>query len=142
MSDPTAGRGGRPPLPYDPHREFREETRVLVFHDVPEADWVSRPSRMIDCLAGWVAGDEDRSARSLELHRMPYPDYLQTDEWKTLRKIVIRRAQMRCEWCGRRDQKWNVHHLTYERRGYERLEDLALLCETCHHNYHHPETMG
>lgn len=120
--------------PYSPTREYDDNTGVLVFYDVPEADWLTRPQKLGDSM---VSSIWDAEARSEELHRMPYDDYLQTYEWKALRRKIIVRADFRCEWCGKHNQKWNVHHLTYERRGFERLEDLALLCETCHYNHHH-----
>lgn len=50
---------------------------------------------------------------------------------------------LECDWCafyfdgdGERNdcevQSLHVHHLTYERLGYERDEDLAGICESCH----------
>lgn len=122
----------RPRLPYNPNREFREETGVLVFYDVPPMDWGSRPAPVTEGIASVVDYLENAQERAEERHRMPYKEYLQTEEWKILRRLVIQRAQRRCEWCRRPDQEWNVHHLTYERRGYENLSDLVLLCRDCH----------
>lgn len=126
----------RPLPPYNPNREFREETGVLVFHDVPEDEWLSRPEQMKHGLNAWMDSLSGLDKRSQELHRMPYEDYLRTPEWNRLRRLVLYRAEFRCERCGRADQEWNVHHLTYERRGYEELTDLVLWCRACHRDHH------
>lgn len=132
MTPPVTDRTRRPTPPYNPEREEHNE-HVLVFYDVPPIEWATTPQKLGDVM---VSSIWDASARSDELHRMPYEDYLRTDEWKAMRRRIIVRAEFRCEWCGKHDQKWNVHHLTYERRGFERLEDLALLCEPCHKTHH------
>ncbi len=38
----------------------------------------------------------------------------------------------KCERCGYSSARLEVHHLTYERFGRERLGDLRVLCKTCH----------
>ncbi len=109
--------------PYSPTREYDDNAGVLVFRDVPEEDWLTTPKRLD---VGTVM------ARSAELKRMPYKDYLKSDEWRRLRLMVLRRAGGRCERCGKNNGEWNVHHLTYDRRGNELLSDLVLLCKRCH----------
>ena len=44
---------------------------------------------------------------------------------------ILRRAGGRCERCRKR-RPLEVHHLTYERLGCERDEDLLVLCPPCH----------
>lgn len=64
-----------------------------------------------------------------------YQKYLQSAEWKELRRQVILRAKGTCERC----KEWpvvNVHHLTYERLGKELLEDLLGVCTKCHREFH------
>jgi hypothetical protein len=120
-----------PRLPsYSPHREYDSHVRVLVFRDVPEDDWLTAP-RALDPGA-WAAGIHEAQQRTHQLAGMPYRDYLQSDEWRRLRSLVIDRAAGRCERCRKTADEWNVHHLTYERRGHELLEDLVLLCRPCH----------
>jgi phage terminase large subunit GpA-like protein len=41
-------------------------------------------------------------------------------------------AGNKCAHCGRGSSKHEVHHLTYERFGHERMADLVVLCESCH----------
>jgi len=64
-----------------------------------------------------------------------YTEYLNSEEWHRISEQVRRRGHQRCERC-----KWNpvsdVHHLTYERLGHERLSDLIALCRECHKATH------
>ena len=61
-----------------------------------------------------------------------YREYLRTPHWQGLRRQVRERAEGKCEvlWCNRQGR--DTHHLTYERIGNERLDDLVLLCRRCH----------
>lgn len=69
---------------------------------------------------------------------MPYRDFLKTGYWRQLRERVLSRDHRRCTSCGvgEPDAVLNVHHKTYDRRGYERLTDLITLCRYCHHAWH------
>lgn len=60
-----------------------------------------------------------------------YQRYLASREWACLKKQVRGRSGGWCERCIEREAK-QVHHLTYERIGRERLEDLQHLCKPCH----------
>ena len=63
--------------------------------------------------------------------RMTYHDYLQTERWKEFRKTVLEHYGKKCCRCGR--EAWlNIHHLTYERLGCEKLSDVIVLCKECH----------
>lgn len=64
-----------------------------------------------------------------------YKDYLDSDEWKKLRTRVRRRARGWCERC-KVGPRADVHHLTYERLGNERLDDLVAVCRECHEHLH------
>ncbi len=120
--------------PYSPTREYDPHVNVLVFRDVPEEDWLTAP-RPLDPGA-WATGMHAAQQRTQLLSDMPYQDYLRSDEWRRLRVLVIDRAGGRCERCRCTAGEWNVHHLTYERRGHELLEDLVLLCRPCHEAAH------
>ncbi|MGL5712626.1 MAG: HNH endonuclease [Paraclostridium sp.] len=65
-----------------------------------------------------------------------YDDYINSYEWKILRRQVIRRDLKRCRNCGTNRKQLHVHHLTYERFGNERLDDLMTLCVDCHRYIH------
>lgn len=66
------------------------------------------------------------------LQNMDYREYLKTDWWRQVRLEVIRAAGKRCQRCSATGVTLDVHHLTYVRRGAERLEDLQALCRPCH----------
>lgn len=57
--------------------------------------------------------------------------YLQTDHWEQARTQARIRDGFCCVKCGDH-QDLHVHHLTYERKGVEWLEDLQTLCGFCH----------
>lgn len=65
------------------------------------------------------------------MKRAEYQVYLASREWALLKEQVRARSGGRCESCpdGAHDQ---THHLTYERIGRERIEDLLGVCEACH----------
>jgi 5-methylcytosine-specific restriction endonuclease McrA len=66
---------------------------------------------------------------------MNYKQYLQSDYWKELRETKIMESNGRCQKC-KRTSNLQVHHLTYDRKGCERLSDLMVLCERCHEKAH------
>ncbi len=62
-----------------------------------------------------------------------YTEYLQTEHWATMRRLVLEHAGHACQLCNAsRGAKLNVHHRTYERVYREKLSDLTVLCERCH----------
>ena len=67
--------------------------------------------------------------------KIAYAEYLNSNHWKQLRKAVIKRSNDLCERCNKRGLD-HVHHLTYERKGCERLEDLLGVCHGCHEYIH------
>jgi hypothetical protein len=64
-----------------------------------------------------------------------YRGYLRSPEWAKLRTAVLLRDGNQCNHCGS-DCNLHVHHLTYDRRGDECLNDLITLCATCHDREH------
>lgn len=62
---------------------------------------------------------------------MPYEQYLRTPQWKTIRRLKLEASDYKCSVCGGTD-RLEVHHNTYDRRGCERLADLAVLCRRHH----------
>lgn len=73
-----------------------------------------------------------------------YDRYIKSERWKLMRRSRIQMTNdahppllegfVRCNHCER--FVWSggidVHHRTYERLGFERLSDLAVLCRGCH----------
>lgn len=64
-----------------------------------------------------------------------YDTYLQSKRWQEKRKMALARANHKCAACGA-TKRLDVHHLTYERLGNERQEDLMVLCRPCHESTH------
>lgn len=72
-----------------------------------------------------------------------YKDYLRSEHWQRTRILRLLQADLDEEWdavkcehelCGLYVPMLaiNVHHRTYERLGNERMEDLQVLCRSCH----------
>ncbi len=59
---------------------------------------------------------------------------------REIKEAAHKRAHGKCERCGkkysRRNWEAHVHHLTYERLGDERLDDVRVLCLECHGKQH------
>lgn len=62
--------------------------------------------------------------------------YERTTEWRTRCKIKKQIANYKCEECKKKKKSLHVHHKTYERYGNENHEDLKILCQPCHANFH------
>jgi len=76
-----------------------------------------------------------------------YEDYLRSDHWRHVREAALARAMGRCQNSGchyrllsreelaaypPRGYTLDVHHMTYDRLGHERLDDVLVLCRRCH----------
>jgi replicative DNA helicase len=60
-----------------------------------------------------------------------YHEYLQSDQWKSIRLLALKRAGHRCQVCNN-PEHLDAHHRTYERLGAEHLDDVTILCGNCH----------
>lgn len=88
--------------------------------------------------------DEELTVTELEQRDSWYRwQYLRTRHWRELTQAVRARAGNACEVCGhpatsRRDPAHvlHVHHVTYDRVGEERLEDVQAVCASCHSTVH------
>jgi 5-methylcytosine-specific restriction endonuclease McrA len=63
-----------------------------------------------------------------------YNAYLSSVAWATLRARIMDRDNNACCMCD--EPADHVHHLTYERVGYENDEDLIAICRVCHEAEH------
>jgi len=68
-------------------------------------------------------------------NKVNYQEYMASREWGKLVHTVRQRANGECERCYLGPHK-HTHHLTYERLGAERLEDLVGVCDACHEYLH------
>lgn len=64
-----------------------------------------------------------------------YEKHMNSVAWQKLRNDVISRASGICEYCLDAPIE-EVHHLTYDNFGQERLADLLGVCRRCHRLYH------
>jgi 5-methylcytosine-specific restriction endonuclease McrA len=66
-----------------------------------------------------------------------YRKYLQSDDWKRKRYIVLKRDNWSCVYCGARATQ--VHHKRYAKKniGKEPIEWLVSVCNNCHYDIHH-----
>ena len=63
-------------------------------------------------------------------------EYLQSDDWKRKRHVVLKRDNWTCVYCGKRATQ--VHHKRYAKRniGKEPIEWLVSVCKQCHGDQH------
>lgn len=60
-----------------------------------------------------------------------YQEYLESFEWQTTKERILLKRGKVCQVCSSQENI-HIHHLTYERLGCEKDEDLLVLCEVCH----------
>lgn len=72
--------------------------------------------------------------RLVSMHDAAYDAYMRSPAWEAQRHARLRFDGFRCTGCSSdgSDSRLEVHHLTYERFGHERLTDLVTLCHVCH----------
>jgi hypothetical protein len=61
-----------------------------------------------------------------------YDQYMKSAQWRNISDLMKKLARFRCAHCGQGSTTLEVHHLTYERFGCERMSDLVVLCKPCH----------
>jgi hypothetical protein len=64
-----------------------------------------------------------------------YHAYINGAEWRRRRDAKLSELGHRCQGCDE-TERLEVHHLTYDRLGRERMEDLMVLCHLCHAREH------
>lgn len=91
------------------------------------AERQSQPSSTADRPAQPIRGNRFMSATERNA-------YLQSPQWKALRKLVIGRDKC-CQLTGS-ITNLEVHHITYDNLGNEYLDDLVLLSRKAHQFVH------
>jgi len=81
-------------------------------------------------LRGKCLHDGRKSQRDI-----PYQEYLHTEHWQIVRKLVLERADYQCATC-KNAHNLRVHHLVYTNLWHEYENDVTVLCETCHNLIH------
>lgn len=67
--------------------------------------------------------------------KQKYYAYLHSQQWKDKRKVALEFYGNNCGMCGSK-YSLEVHHRNYKTIFKERIEDLMILCETCHRKFH------
>lgn len=67
--------------------------------------------------------------------RQAYNRYIKSPEWQDRRLAKLKQTGHKCQACGS-DERLEVHHLSYDRLGWERLEELQVICHWCHSREH------
>lgn len=66
-----------------------------------------------------------------------YRNYLKSVTWKHIREEALKYYNYTCQDCGREGR--DVHHMYYpEHLGMETIDDLKVLCRSCHDLEHSP----
>lgn len=60
-----------------------------------------------------------------------YDEYINSPEWDSIRRGMLRKAEFRCERCFA-NEPLEVHHRHYDTLGFESYSDLEALCKECH----------
>ena len=76
---------------------------------------------------------KSRALGILGLRSMDYSDYLLTNHWREVRKVAFARYNGQC-LCAKDARE--VHHMRYDRKGFEWPGDVVALCSECHALYH------
>jgi 5-methylcytosine-specific restriction endonuclease McrA len=69
------------------------------------------------------------------MDKATYEKYVKLDCWSLRRGEYLKR-HCYCEMCGQSNVTLQVHHLTYERLGREKDDDLVAVCVPCHRTFH------
>jgi hypothetical protein len=80
---------------------------------------------------------EDVAFRIMLLRTMPYEEYLKSPHWQAVRREVWVLQDGKCGACATGVIR-DIHHRGegYDRKGFERDEDVIGLCRQCHEIEH------
>lgn len=91
-------------------------------------DWDSVVELAKEIMSGWRLEERDEKKEE-------YNNYLKSEEWKQLRKKILKNIKYLCIDCGGRAT--SVHHISYEKLYTNKEnEDLVPLCDLCHKKRH------
>ena len=64
-----------------------------------------------------------------------YKWYIQSFIWKAKAHRAKELAGFKCQLCNA-NQELHAHHRTYDQLGFEKIEDITVLCADCHAKFH------
>ncbi len=102
-------------------------------------EWKVKRNKLSDPILRYEYYKDSYTYRKVKkLKCMGYNEYLKTQHWALAKSAALKRDENKCADCGyfTYEKNLEVHHITYIRRGKERLEDLLTLCQDCHQERH------
>lgn len=71
------------------------------------------------------------------IQRVDYREYIQSPQWHWKAELAKSHCGNRCQNCNRpgSEVELETYHRTYERLGNELLDDLIVLCRSCHRQF-------
>ena len=75
------------------------------------------------------------SLRDTQFSKNNKKEYMSSVAWQLKREMVLARDKHSCRSCTSLD-RLEVHHITYQRLGNEKLSDLVTVCRDCHQKIH------
>ena len=76
-----------------------------------------------------------RAVTETQFSKSDKKEYMESNDWQIIRLKAMKRDDYECQVC-RGINRLEVHHISYERLGAERLSDLVCLCRNCHQQIH------
>lgn len=84
--------------------------------------------------------DAAMDCRLRQLQALDYREYLNSSHWQIVRLGALARADWGCQLCSS-PRALQVHHRSYDNLGFERPQDLTVLCAGCHQSFHEHRTL-
>lgn len=115
------------------HKEPRPKPDRTMSRAESLARWERQfPERKDAPPRGWTTFLRDGWSQNIDEWRRRYRLYLRSWAWKQRRQGAISRARGICALCLQSSTRLQVHHVDYMRVGSEQVEDLRVLCKSCH----------
>jgi 5-methylcytosine-specific restriction endonuclease McrA len=64
-----------------------------------------------------------------------YNQYIASKKWREFRSGILKERGFHCELC-KSQKNLELHHLSYANFGFEKPEQVIILCENCHKKAH------
>lgn len=115
---------------YKDYSDYSDSTSIQPKIVQPQPDLEPDPElqRKLDNIQLGFVGNQFMSAKDKAA-------YLRSAEWFDLRAEVMARDNYKCTSCGT-PHLLECHHISYENLGAESLDQLTILCRTCHQEVH------
>lgn len=93
---------------------------------LPKHKWIRKPPRKTK-----AQREKDKADQ-----KAWYQRYIQSDKWQSKRKEALVYYGYSCCRCHSTNVQLDVHHKSYENLGAESMDQLEVLCRSCHEKKH------